>query len=127
MYSTDTKFDTYWNLRLDRRGILSKFSASDKTKALFEATQLIDNLNFEGDKLDSDQDDEFPRTGQTEVPTSIEEAANEIAYALLDGRDVEFELETMDTKGISLGAARKSSSQKFISEAKVHGIPSEKA
>jgi len=127
MYSDDTKFDTYWNARLDRRGIVAANDASTKTKALVEATQLINNLNFEGEKLVSTQDDEFPRLGATDVPQAIEDAANEMAYHILDGRDVEFELENLETSGLGVQSMRKTSRQKFISDAKAHGIPSEKA
>lgn len=86
-------------------------------KALWGATQIIDALNFKGDKhsvwqllqsnpeatqeqiraADASQPREFPRGADTEVPNDILIACFEIAYSLLDGKDPELELESLAT------------------------------
>lgn len=88
---------------------------SNRIKALAQATRIIDNLNFKGVKsavydimYDSDgvrytgdnfptedaiitadrtQELEFPRGKDSDVPSNIEYACYEIAYALLEGFD----------------------------------------
>ena len=90
-------------------------STTNRQKALIAATRIIDALNFKGDKAtvyaakeaDDDIEDEdvraaeaaqvleFPRGEDTEVPAAIEQACYEIAFSLLDGRDVDMELEAL--------------------------------
>jgi hypothetical protein len=78
------------------------------------ATQLIDALAYKGDKHsvyaipDSDPDDtmieqanasqltEFPRDRDEVVPNEVRKACYLIAYALLDGKIPELELESLD-------------------------------
>jgi len=100
-------------------------NTTDRTKALYEATRIIDALNFKGyrasvyiildanpDATDAeiraaelDQDLEFPRDEDAEVPTAIKQAAFEIAYALLDGRDPEQDFENLAATGQRYGAS----------------------
>lgn len=90
----------------------------DKTKALYHAEQLIDRFAFTGEKTDSDQDLEFPRTrtlddgtvcligGSAGIPTSIEQAAYLIADALLGGRDPQADFEALNVKVETFGPVR---------------------
>lgn len=66
-------------------------SSSDRSKSLIMATEIIDRLNFLGEKADPDQELQFPRADDTEVPADIEKACAEIALALLDGVDPDLE------------------------------------
>lgn len=95
-----------------------------KTKLLTRATQLIDDLNFIGSKTDEDQELEFPRGDDTAIPESIKKACAEIAYAILGGRDIEYDHELLGASAAN-EAGRLSSS--VINIAKLHGIPSIKA
>jgi len=90
-------------------------AVADRPKALWAATQIIDTLNYKGNKaavhalLESDSDAtqeqireaeasqplEFPRGSDTDVPDAIRRACYEIAHSLLDGKDPELELENL--------------------------------
>lgn len=92
-----------------------KADLDKRQRALIAASNLIDQLNFRGDKhsvwqagqdnpdattsellsADAGQDREFPRDADTEVPANIKKATWEIAYELLDGRDPQLDLETL--------------------------------
>ena len=67
------------------------------------ATEAIDRLNYLGEKTDSSQANQFPRDADTVVPDDIKIACAEIAIMLLDGFDVELELEQL--KMVSQGYA----------------------
>jgi hypothetical protein len=112
-YGTLTEANAYFDNRLHSEG-WSDSNPADRPKALTEATQLIDSLNYKGVKnavwlimydqtdpyckklvdapnrdeviaADATQDMEFPRGQDTGVPTVIEWACYEIALALLEG------------------------------------------
>ena len=102
---------------------------ADREKALIAARGIIDTLNYKGVKHSvytlcgsSDpiaaiaQDDiraaeasqplEFPRGDDTIVPEAIRIAEYEIAYALLDGKDPELELENLAISAMGYGAVK---------------------
>ena len=99
---------------------------ADREKALVAATQIIDGLNFKGYKhgvytlldansaadpsdiqaAEASQSLEFPRGADTEVPGAIRRACYEIAYALLDGKDPELELENLSVESMGYGQVR---------------------
>lgn len=104
----------------------SAASDADREKALVAATQIIDGLNFKGCKhsvytlldansaadaseiqsAEASQALEFPRGTDTEVPEAIRRACYEIAYALLDGKDPELELENLSVESMGYGQVR---------------------
>jgi len=71
---------------------------SDRNKALAMATRDINRLDYVSAKVDADQENEFPRVGQSEAPDDIKIACCEIALALLDGVDPEVELSNIRVK-----------------------------
>ncbi|KKN73334.1 hypothetical protein LCGC14_0401470 [marine sediment metagenome] len=83
-YATEAFADIYFGERLDSEA-WDNAVAGNKEKALKQATHDIDNLNFVGSKTDPDQENEFPRRGDTTVPVEIQEACAEQAIALLEG------------------------------------------
>jgi len=87
-YGTLAGGDSYFSRRLNSAS-WEESTDSDKTKSLYEATALIDRLNFKGVKTDPTQELEFPRGGDTDVPTNIEYATYELAIALLSGKTIE--------------------------------------
>jgi hypothetical protein len=108
----------------------SAASDADREKALIAARGIIDALNYKGVKaavytvcgtsdLDSSgvasdviqaaeasQPLEFPRGTDTEVPEAIRIAEYEIAYALLDGKDPEIELENLAISAMGYGTVK---------------------
>lgn len=125
-YGTVAKADTYFlTKRLDVGSLWADEPAGNKTIHLETSTRLIDNLNFIGLKNIVTQVLEFPRGADTAVPEPIEHACYEIAYGLVDGRDVEFELEHIDDVAASFGGSRIRRNPSSASEAKINGIPSE--
>ena len=119
-YGTITEADTYFSERLHSES-WDDASTIDKTKALKQSTKIIDQLNYKGVKAavydvlyDADnellspvpteteilaaaatQELEFPRGADSDVPITIEYAAYEIAFSLLDGIDPELELQSL--------------------------------
>jgi len=113
-YATYAEAQAYFDERLHEVA-WSEASQGDREKALIKATRIIDRLNFRGEKtpvyelLQTDPEAcsadiaaanatqalQFPRGGDTDVPTSIKIACYEITYALLDGIDPELELENL--------------------------------
>lgn len=90
-------------------------SPADREKSLVAATRIIDRLNFKGCKktvydlvaansaatqaeinaASAEQELQFPRDTDTEIPIEIKYACLEIAYSLLDGVDPDIELENL--------------------------------
>ena len=102
---------------------------ANREKALIAARGIIDSLNYKGIKhsvytlcgssdLGRREDDiraaeasqplEFPRGDDTTVPEAIRIAEYEIAYALLDGKDPELELENLAISAMGYGAVKTS-------------------
>ena len=123
--------------------------AVDRPKALIKATQIIDTLNFKGYKAtvydilydedgneldvteeeireaEDEQELEFPRGEDIEVPDAILIACWEIAYALLDGVDPDLDVENLGVVSQGYASVRTTyaRSQAQI-EHLMHGIPS---
>lgn len=125
MYGTVNAGDTYFNARLHGWD-WKNASNADKTAALVEASELIDQFDYAeqkytidqlGDRNDytqeawetaiqaanASQPHEFPRGDVNTVPTEIEEATYLIANALLSGRDPEQDLENQTLRTARMG------------------------
>lgn len=89
-YGTVLGGDSYFETRL-RTHDWDTATEEDKLKSLYEATRIIDTLNFAGCKTDPDQLLQFPRDEETEVPNAVVQATYEIAIVLLGGYDPEHE------------------------------------
>lgn len=126
-YVTNSEANTYFHDQRYNSGLWDQTSEADKTKLLLEATQLIENLNFSGDKADEDQELEFPRGDSDDVPEDIKIACYEIAYAILSGRDVEYEAQLIGQSTASTSVGRLVVDPDTINLAKIHLIPSVKA
>jgi hypothetical protein len=99
-------------------------SSGDRTKALIEATRLIDRLNFYGTKTSATQENEFPRNGETTTPDYIKYACCEIAIRLLDDIDPDQEIENLALKSQGVSSVRSTYDRDFVLECFRAGIPS---
>ncbi|MBN2131991.1 MAG: hypothetical protein JW741_20990 [Sedimentisphaerales bacterium] len=126
-YGTLVEADSYFASRLHERAWFDA-DLADRPKALWAATQIIDALNYKGNKHSvytlllanpsASQDEiraaeaaqplEFPRGADTTVPEAIRIAVYEIAHALLDGKDPELELENLAINAMGYGAVKTS-------------------
>ncbi len=143
-YSTVIEANAYFEQRLHEYA-WSEAKASDRPKALQRATQVIDALNFAGCKhsvyvlleenptatpaqiraAEASQALEFPRDTDTEVPTAIQQACDEIAYALLDGVDPDAELDNLGIVNQGYASVRTTYNRSNISiEHLINGVPS---
>lgn len=95
MYMTLLEAEAYFLTRLNTEAWDSA-TDDEKTAGLTMATEAIDRLNYLGDMTDSDQANQFPRDADTVVPDDIKKACAEDALMLLDGFDVELELEQLN-------------------------------
>ena len=124
-YGTVSKTGDYFQNERLNSSEWFEFDADDHTRALNQATRLIENLNFIGDKADDAQELEFPRGTDTTVPKDIEIACYEVAFALLvEGRDVEFESDQHPEVAASLGQGRVRTDPNARQEHVAHSIPS---
>lgn len=105
-YGTLTAANTYFEDERLNSERWDEESSANKTKALKHATRLVDGLNFKGEKADVDQELEFPRGTDTVLPTGVEHACYEVAYALLDGNDVEMDIDVSGEEAAFLGLGR---------------------
>jgi len=120
----------------------------EREPALIEATRIIDSLNIKGVKAAvctlltanpdataaeirvaaATQELEFPRGTDTDIPDRIKWATCEIAYALLDGVDPQFELENMSMNDHGIGSVRASFNRtQSPLEHFMNGVPSSTA
>jgi len=126
-YGTLDEADEYFANRLHETA-WTEASANDRRKALLAARGIIDALNHKGNKAsvytlllanpsatqeqiraaETTQALEFPRGADTAVPEAIRVASYEIAYALLDGKDPELELENLAVNAMGYGAVKTS-------------------
>lgn len=70
-------------------------SEDDRERAILQATNIIDSLNYIGVMTEDSQEHQFPRGGDATIPEDIEKACAHIALALLDGIDPETEFEAL--------------------------------
>jgi hypothetical protein len=122
-YVTNSDADLYFESRYDS-ALWDTTSETDKTKLLTSATRLLDALNYCGDKHDAEQENEFPRGDDEEVPQAIKDACCEIAYALLDGRNPEYEREMAGDNSLGTSGVRRGIDPDIVDVARVHNIPS---
>jgi hypothetical protein len=146
-YGDEAEADTYFSNRL-HESAWTAAAAEDHPKALWAATLIIDALNFKGAKstvyallqadesatdeeireAEANQDLEFPRGADTEVPEAIRSACYEIAHSLLDGKDPERELENLGIVSQGFGAVRTSYNRTQVPiQHIINGVPSAQA
>ena len=99
-------------------------TTANRTKALEQATTIIDRLNFLGDRAEDNQVTEFPRGDDTEVPADIKKATAEIALALLDGVDPELEFENLNMTAHKYGPAQSNYQRDTLPIHTLAGVPS---
>ena len=147
-YGTLQEANTYFDNRLHEQAWYDS-PASDRPKALIKASQIIDNLNYKGEKAavveilyDEDWNEvdvtdeelrdanlsqplEFPRGEDTEVPDEIMIACWEVAYALLDGVDPDLDVENLGVSSQGYASIRTTYARsQALVEHLMHGIPS---
>jgi len=125
VYGSLDEAQDYFDNRLHETA-WSNASTDDHRKALIAARGVIDALNYKGDKAtvytllqaneaatdeeiraaEASQPLEFPRGADTEVPEAVRIAEYEIAYALLDGKDPELELENLAVTSMGYGGVK---------------------
>lgn len=133
----------------------NRSTSADKLAALVQATELIDQFQYIGQKaavqtvIDNLGDDadlctdenqalleaaeqsqplEFPRGTDATVPTAIETAAYLIAKALLSGRDPEADLENLAVKQSQYGSLKTTYQREGNNQEHIaHLIPSPQA
>jgi len=122
-YITIAEGQAYMDLRLHTRA-WECASASEQTKAIAMATNIIDRLNYLGCKTDAAQVNQFPRLDDTDIPQDVKNATSEIALALLDGVEPELEYENLQLRSQGIGTARSNFNKTPPPPHTVAGIPS---
>jgi hypothetical protein len=117
----------YFNTRLEIRDW--QMSTDDqRNRALAQATRLIDRLRFKGCKLVHNQANAFPRVinnnYDVSIPDAIKIATCEVAITLLDGTDIEQEIENLFAKSQSYAAVATDYDSDVVPDYMRAGIPS---
>jgi len=103
VYTTAEEADEYFSeTRLDTT-TWDALTATEKEITLVIATRAIDRLAYKGSKADEDQEQEFPRGTDEEVPQQIKDACAELAFAYAEGRDVKTESENVHVTSRKFG------------------------
>jgi hypothetical protein len=123
IYGSLSRANIYFDDRLNSE-VWENSIAASRHKSLIMATRIIDRLNFEGQKFDEEQPLQFPRGNETTVPLDIEYAAYEIAIILLDGFDLEQELNNANVTSDAFSGVRTTYSDSSYREHIIAGIPS---
>ena len=97
---------------------------AEKDKSLIMSTRIIDRLNFLGTKTDDNQDLQFPRDDDVDIPQDVMDATAEIALALLDGVNPELEYENLFMTSQGYGGIRSSFDRTVKAPHLLAGIPS---
>ena len=122
-YLTIPEAQLYFNTRLHTEPWDCAID-SEKTKALAMSTKIIDRLNYEGEKTNEAQVNQFPRDADIVVPEDIGDATAEIALSLLDGVDPELEFENLAMTTQQYGTIKSSYDRSINQQYKVAGVPS---
>jgi len=122
-YASQSEADVYFLTRLNSEAWDDATSA-DKDKALGQATNIIDRLNFLGCKTVDTQENQFPRATDTVVPKDVKDASIEIALALLDGVNPELEFENVFMTSQGYGGVRSSFDRSVKPPHLLAGVPS---
>ncbi len=122
-YLTIIEAQLYFNTRLHTEPWDCAIT-DEKTKALAMSTKIIDRLNYEGEKTDEAQVNQFPRDADIAVPQDIMDATTEIALSLLDGVDPELEFENLAMITQQYGTIKSTYDRSINQEYKMAGVPS---
>lgn len=128
-YGTVEDGNTYFETRLNSAS-WTDANDDDKLSALVMATQHIDRLNFIWAKVEETQDLQFPRNMTDyegtvtilETPDEVEIACYEEALAILDGRDLEKEVDSLMLRHTSLGKISYDLDASFVPVHLMNGI-----
>lgn len=114
------------NLALNRlnTGAWDIASTADQTISIQMATEIIDTLNFVGDRTTDDQDLEFPRNEDTEIPVAIQRATFEIALTLLDGADPDYDFANLNLVSQGIANVRSTYNRNSPLPHIIAGVPS---
>ena len=143
-YGTVSEADAYFSHRLHS----TKWAGAFKENSLIAATRIVDALAYKGDKhsvwtlwqgytwpivptqllihaAELAQVRQFPRDNDTVAPEDIRAAVYEIAYALLDGKDPELELQALAIRHQSYGPVSTTYNREQLpQEHTENGVPS---
>jgi hypothetical protein len=123
MYGNLTGAINYFSTRLNTQP-WDDATRDERLKAIRQSTRLIDRLNFVGTQSVADQPLQFPRGGDTEVPSAIELACYEIALKLLDGVDPDMEIDNLGARSLGFDGVRNTYDRSIVLEHLRNGIPS---
>lgn len=126
IYGNIQEAELFFSQRLNSN-VWDSSTPVDKIKALRQATQIIDGLNFIGCKAKLNQVLQFPRGTDTIIPLGIRLATYLIAFQLLDGYDFEKEANNLAVNMHKYQSVQTYYDRSYIPEHKRAGIPSAEA
>lgn len=122
-YGSLTEARDYFASKL-YRDLWHQTDPDNQVRALNDATERIDRLNYAGSRTLATQTLQFPRDGSDEVPLSIRRATYEVAFQLLDGADPEVMYTLLRRAETQVGPNRSRNDTRLIPEHIANGIPS---
>lgn len=122
-YNTEAEIETYMTGKLNSES-WDHADPVDRGKARVTAYRLIEQLNFLGVKTDEAQANQFPRDDDSTAPQDIMDAEAELTFALLDGRDIDFDFENLFATNIKYSGVATTFDRSTKPEHILAGIPS---
>jgi len=122
-YTTINEAKVYFNDRLNVQA-WECATSDERRRALAQATNTIDRLNYAGCRTDATQVNQFPRDGDLLVPEDVKNATSEVALALLDGVDPEIEYANLVLRSQAYGGLKANYEAELSNPHYLAGIPS---
>jgi hypothetical protein len=122
-YVTVEEAETYFSERPESADWFD-LTGDEQLAYLKAATRAIERLKFAGTKTVTTQLRQFPRYPSLLVPDEIKIATCEVAFNLIDGTNMEQEIENLAVVDQSYGAVRTSYHPEIVVEHMRAGIPS---
>lgn len=123
VYTTAVEEEAYFLVRLNTDAY-DDASTADKLAARTMATAAFERLNFQGARVDEDQNLQFPRGSDTDYPQQIKDAHCEEMLSLLDGADPEIEQANLGLRSEGYANLRATHDPDFPAEHIAVGITS---
>lgn len=123
MYISISDADAYFEKKFNYQ-LWAGSNFTTKTRALSEASLLLDNFNYSGTKTEESQEHEFPRNSETEIPEKMQWACAEIAYSILGGYNVDEAIAQLSVVSQGFASVRATYARDRVPEHLRYGIPS---
>lgn len=123
VYGNVVDANNYFQFKFNKEA-WTDISSDKQIAALVEATRIVDNLQYSGFRTSETQYNQFPRNGDTVIPVDIVNATYEIALKIVEGYDIDFEINNLSKTADRYGSVGASYDRLATPEHLRAGVPS---